>query len=124
MIRFLNAAKAFKLHCRQSQVLDENRAVDSEVSDSTSALRAGLPASKKPLILTERVPTSLLPNVLETVNSAASSMAAVLAAHHPTPPSSSRDTVSRIDSESFCSLALNSSPAGQRCCINDRQRLV
>ena len=101
MIRFLNAAKAFKMHCRQAQVLDENHAVDSEVSDATSALRAGLPASNNPLILTERVPTSLLPNALETVHAAASSMAAVLAGqHHTALPSSYRETVSCIISSS------------------------
>ena len=82
MFRFLNAAKAFKLNCRQSQLLDDHHASDTHTNDATSALRSGLSSSKKAVILTERVPTSLLPSAAHAVQGAASSMAAGLAAQH------------------------------------------
>jgi hypothetical protein len=91
LIRFLNAAKAFKMHCRQSQLIDELHASDLQTNDATSALRSGLSSSKKPVILTERVPTSLLPSASDPVQAAAASAAAALAAE---PVAGSRATVS------------------------------
>lgn len=72
--------------------MEEQPAADAQVN-ATTALLSGLSSSKKPLILTERVPTSLLPATADTVQGAASCMAATLAAqHHSTPSLQSRPT--------------------------------
>lgn len=78
----MNAAKAFKLNCRQAQLVDEHGASNSQTNDATSALRSGLSSSKTPVILTERIPTSLLPSAASAVQGRATAMASVLAAQH------------------------------------------
>jgi hypothetical protein len=100
--RYLNAAKAFKLNCRQSELLDDHHASDTQANDACSALRSGLSSSKKAVFLTERVPSSLLPYAVDTVQSAASSMAASLAARHSSSLAGSGATVVFCAPERAC----------------------
>jgi hypothetical protein len=101
-IRFLNAAKAFKSNCRQSQLLDDHSeqhgVADAQVRDANLALRAGLSSSKRPIMLDELVPSSLLPASGDIVQSTASSLAVTLAARHHT--LAARETVG--DSCTLC----------------------
>ncbi len=93
--------------------------------DATSALRSGLSSSKKATILTERVPSSLLPSTDDTVSGAAASMAATLAAqHHTTVPVHSRETVALQRFAAIASFEFNQCSPGKRRRCDCRQRLV